>query len=66
MRDNGYHPDQHGAVLVFRPDLTKEEITKGLEAIRHLLDGGYNVDPSLEGLVREFDSRWGGPVWYVP
>jgi hypothetical protein len=51
---------QAGAVIVFRVGVSAEAAQRAIDAL-HELD-------LLEGQpkVREFDSEWGGPVWYIP
>lgn len=57
---------RHGAVIVFKPGTTKEEAGKALRKIQDVLDMDYYVNPDPANLVNEFDSEWGGPVWYIP
>jgi hypothetical protein len=52
-----YNPDKTGALLIFKDGVSKEQARKALEDLKALLD--YET-------IQEFDSRWGGPVWYIP
>jgi len=53
-----YKPDKLGTVLVFKEGVTHEQARASLEKINDVL--GYAPK------VNEFDSSWGGPVWYIP
>jgi hypothetical protein len=50
--------DQAGAVIIFKPGVSKNEASLALRQIQHLLDH----PPS----INMFNPEWGGPVWYVP
>lgn len=52
------NPEQHGAVIVFRPDVSKEQAEKALEKLASLLDHTPRVN--------SFNPDWGYPVFYVP
>lgn len=69
--DMEYKVDRYGAVVVFRPNVTKAQAER---AMKRLEREGL-IEPKMrftaEGFapgshVEGFDSRWGGPVWYVP
>jgi len=53
-----------GTVLVFKEGMTKEQAERLLTKIRDVIDDEYYV--SGMPTVHEFDSKWGGPVWYIP
>ena len=48
-----------GAVIVFNPGVTAEQAQKVLDAMNI---AGY-ITPTT---ANEYDSYFGGPVWYVP
>jgi hypothetical protein len=50
--------DQAGAVLVFKPGVTKEQAQAALKKLQDLLEHTPHVNT--------FNPEWGGPVWYVP
>lgn len=49
-----------GTVVTFKPGVTKEE---AVNAIKKLAEAGVVVEWPT---VREFDDKYGGPVWYIP
>jgi hypothetical protein len=53
-----YRPDRLGTVLVFNEGVTREQAREALKRLSDVL--GYT--PRLN----DFESRWGGPVWYIP
>lgn len=55
---------QYGAVVVFRPGVTKSEIAEALEKLGKLIDPTYYLRGKPP--VNEFDREFGGPVWYIP
>ena len=56
---------QTGAVLVFKPGVTKEEAAKRLEALRDIVDLDYYYPKGMPR-INEFNPEHGGPVWYLP
>lgn len=50
--------DQAGAVVVFKPGVTKAQAQEALKKLRDLLDHTPQVNT--------FNPEWGDPVWYVP
>ncbi len=63
---------RYGTVLVFKQEVSEEEIREALDKIVDVLDDGYWLDPgqNLGGTVpfrlEEFDGEEGGPVWHIP
>jgi len=58
-----------GAVLVFKPEVSKAEATEALEVLSGLLAEDYWLDDKGNAtmfLVQEFDLGIGGPTWYLP
>lgn len=53
-----YKPNHRGAVVTFRPGISKEEIRAALKKIEDVLDEIPEI--------HIFDDRWGEPVWYIP
>lgn len=49
---------RHGAVLVFKSNVSKKEIERILAEIADKLQH--------TPIVHEFDPNYGGPVWYIP
>jgi hypothetical protein len=62
---------KHGCVLVFNPEMSREECEHALRQIEGLsINGKEVVDTDYyigqRPTVEEFESDHGGPVWYVP
>lgn len=55
---------QYGTVLVFKPELTEEQINAFLATIAKVIDETYYVADGPKAVA--FDRDYGGPVWYVP
>jgi len=53
---------RHGAIIVFKPEISKEEADKVLAALlKHEL-----LDAAWSSTVESFDDTVEGPVWYIP
>jgi hypothetical protein len=59
---------RHGAVLVFKKGAKPDRIAKaiGKLAAEGIIDLDYYLNGAPQALIREFDDKDGGPVWYVP
>lgn len=57
--------DQAGAVIVFKPGVTKAQAQTALEKLKDVLDLDYQYPKGMPG-VEVFNPSWGGPVWYIP
>lgn len=55
-----------GAVIVFKKDVTDEDRKRLMLQIAEFVDMDYFVGDDPTELVQTFDSREGGPVWYLP
>ncbi len=58
-----------GTVLVFKPEVSKEEATKALEGLADFLQPNWIDDKGVSNQpfrLEEFDDEYGGPVWYLP
>ncbi len=59
-----------GAVLVFRDGVTLEQASKAMAPLRGLLEECKLAGPpelrDRYAVVKEFDSQYGEPVWYIP
>lgn len=58
MTEHDYKVDKVGAVLIFKDGTTEAEAKAVLASIEDKLE--------RPATAHEYDSRWGGPVWYVP
>ena len=63
---------RYGTVLVFKREVSAEEIQEALEKIAGVLDDGYWLEPgqnlgrTVAFRLEEFDGEEGGPAWYIP
>jgi len=53
-----------GSVVVFKPEVTKEQAREALQKIKEVIDWSYVNGEAPR--VHEFDDKMGGPVWYTP
>lgn len=51
-------PVQHGSLLIFKPDTTREQIDEVLQTLGPILEKPAAVYP--------FNPKQGSPVWYIP
>jgi hypothetical protein len=70
-----------GTVLIFKDDVTREEAAKALDQIADLLEPCWYREETPNRIsdtparaehfnapysIQSYDSRYGGPVWYIP
>jgi hypothetical protein len=66
---------QYGTVLIFKKEISREEIIQKLASIGNILDTEVPIDPknpfasvlvSDQISINEFDNEYEAPVWYCP
>lgn len=63
-----------GTVIVFKPEVTKEQAAEALHKIIELIDetqwwptpSGQPTLEECEARIEEYDDKHGGPAWYLP
>lgn len=53
-----------GAVIVFRPEVTREQAERILDSMKWVLDGSGWAGGRTP--VHDYIEEHGGPVWYIP
>lgn len=57
---------RYGTVFSFKKGVTAKQAAEALAKIADVIDLDGYVDPKIEARVKEYDDRYGGPVWYIP
>ncbi len=57
---------QCGAVITWKPGISKEQAEAELQLLMRYLSDGTKHQNKHHGTVHEFNPEHGGPVWYVP
>ncbi len=57
--------DRLASLIYFREGITEDQARKALQRISGLIEIPYGSDDAGD-CVRSYDSRDGGPVWYIP
>jgi hypothetical protein len=60
-----YTRDRYGAVVVFPAGTTAPEAERAIAALQKVCVDMRAARAEISG-PHHYDSRWGGPAWYIP